>query len=129
MQLQGAHRDLVTLQEATPRVPDESFGFHAQQATEKALKAWLALAGRRYPLTHDLDDLFALLDSAGASTGFFRSLGRFTPYAVQFRYEGVGPDHEPIDRAATVALVGALVRRVDDLLVEVEREIRRNDAD
>lgn len=28
---------------------EEIFGFHAQQATEKALKAWLALIGCEYP--------------------------------------------------------------------------------
>jgi len=30
---------------------DEVFGFHAQQAVEKALKAWLALLGVEYPRT------------------------------------------------------------------------------
>ena len=124
MQLDGARRDLVTLEEATPRVPDESFGFHAQQATEKALKAWLALLGRKYPLTHDLDDLLAHLASAGASTAFFRSLRRFTPYAVQFRYEGLGPDHEPIDRTSVVALVGALIKHVGDLMAKLKSETR-----
>ena len=124
MQLEGARRDLVTLEEATPRVPDESFGFHAQQATEKALKAWLALLGRKYPLTHDLDDLFAHLAAAGATTAFFHSLTRFTPYAVQFRYEGLGPDHEPMDRPAAIALTGALIKHVGDLMAKLEHETR-----
>ncbi len=63
MQLQGARRDLVTLEEATPRVP-----------------------------------------------------------AVQFRYEGLGPDHEPIDRPAAIALAGALIKHVGDLMAELEGE-------
>jgi hypothetical protein len=29
---------------------DEIFGFHAQQAVEKTLKAWIAASGERYPL-------------------------------------------------------------------------------
>ena len=119
MLLDRARSDLMTLmalEEATRRVPDESFGFHVQQAAEKSLKAWLALLGRKYPLTHELDLLFERLDSEGASTGFFRSVAEFTPYAVQYRYEGVGPDHESIDRPAATTLVAALVRHVADLL-------------
>ena len=38
---------------------DEIFGFHAQQAVEKALKAWLTEVGVTYPLTHDLSLLLA----------------------------------------------------------------------
>ena len=37
-------------------------------------------------------------------------------YAVEFRYEGVGPGHEPIDRAAALTLVEALARDVRDRL-------------
>ena len=59
------------------------FGFHAQQATEKALKDWLALLGRKYPLVHDPGVLFQRLDAAGASTGFFRPLAHFTPFAAE----------------------------------------------
>ena len=33
---------------------DSVFGFHAQQASEKSLKAWLSLRGIVYPKTHDL---------------------------------------------------------------------------
>lgn len=33
------------------QVSSRIFGFHAQQAVEKALKAWLSLAGASYPLT------------------------------------------------------------------------------
>ena len=40
---------------------DEIFGFHVQQAAEKLLRAWLALLGEVYPLTHDLDLLLDLL--------------------------------------------------------------------
>lgn len=118
--LQAAERDLLTLRYMNPGVPDESFGFHVQQAAEKALKALLALLGRRYPLTHNLYDLFDLLDQEGVATGFYRPLSSFTPYAVEFRYEGVGPGHEPIDRAAALTLVEALVREVEDRLGTAE---------
>ena len=117
--LDAAERDILTLKSMTEVAPDESYGFHVQQAAEKAFKAWLALLGQVYPLRHDLDVLLDLLDAQGASTGFFRQLADFTPYAVQFRYEGLGHDHEPIDRDVALALVRALVRRVRDLLADV----------
>ena len=118
--LKAADRNILTLREMTARAPDESFGFHVQQATEKALKAWLAVLGQVYPLRHDLDDLFDLLASHGAAVDFFRPLAVFTPYAVQFRYEDLGPGHEPIDRPAALALAKALVQHVRDRLAEVE---------
>ena len=41
----AAERDVLTLRSMTADAPVESFGFHVQQAAEKALKAWLALLG------------------------------------------------------------------------------------
>ncbi len=44
-----------------PEVFDDSvFGFHAQQAVEKALRSWLSLRGIAYPKTHDLRVLMSL---------------------------------------------------------------------
>lgn len=117
--LEAAQRDVLTLRNMTELAPDESFGFHVQQAAEKALKAWLAILGQVYPLRHDLDELLDLLATHGAATGFYRRLAVFTPYAVQFRYEGLGPGHEPIDRDAAVFLVAALVRHVRDQLADI----------
>ena len=114
--LEAAERDIQTLRSMSDEAPDESFGFHVQQAAEKALKAWLALLGQVYPLRHDLDGLLDMLDSSGVATGFYRELAEFTPYAVQFRYEGLGPGHDPLDREAALSRAGALVRHVRDLL-------------
>lgn len=117
--LEAAGRDILTLRAMSDLAPDESFGFHVQLAAEKAFKAWLALLGQVYPLRHDLDDLLDLLESHGAVTGFFRPLVAFTPYAVQFRYEGVGPDHDPIDRSPSLSLAEALVQHVRDELARI----------
>lgn len=43
---------------------------------------------------------------------------------VQFRYEGLGPDHEPIDRPAAIALTSALIKHVGDLMANLEHETR-----
>jgi HEPN domain-containing protein len=59
--LTAASRDLRALQGMTdPGVfADEIFGFHAQQAAEKALKAWLSALDVEYPRTHDLTMLLS----------------------------------------------------------------------
>ena len=52
----AARRDLSALSgmDDSHVFADEVFGFHTQQAAEKLLKAWLALLGEVYPLTHNL---------------------------------------------------------------------------
>jgi len=67
---------------------DEIFGFHAQQAVEKTLKAWLSLVGVTYPKIHDIEELFALLTDHGENIpDQFRTLIDLTDFAVQFRYD------------------------------------------
>ena len=117
----AAERDVLTLRSMTAEAPVESFGFHVQQAAEKALKAWLALLGKMYPLTHSIETLLDLLDDRGAATEPFRSLIDYTPYAVEFRYVGAGPDAEPIDREGALALVQALLEQAGRQLAEVEK--------
>jgi len=46
-------------------VDDEVVGFHAQQAVEKLLKAWLSQLGVNYPKTHNLQTLLELLERRG----------------------------------------------------------------
>ena len=117
----AAERDVLTLRSMTAGAPVESFGFHVQQAAEKALKAWLALMGETYPLTHSLETLLELLSDRGAAVEPFLDLVDYTPYAVEFRYVGVDPDDEPIDREGAIALVEALLERVGRRLLEVDR--------
>ena len=120
MMFHAAERDLLTLHSMTADAPDESFGFHVQQATEKALKAWLALLGETYPLTHNIETLRDLLANRGVATESFRDLVAYTPYAVEFRYEGVGSSTQPIKRDHTLTRVDALLARVRRLLREGE---------
>lgn len=104
-------------------VTEEIFGFHLQQAVEKAFKGWIAVLGGLYELTHDLDELLQQLEECGADPGDldrFRALARFTPYAVEYRYEGVAEWVQPIDRNATIALVAQLLEHVGAALDAVE---------
>ena len=97
---------------------DEVFGFHVQQAVEKLLKAWLAIRGESYPLTHDLEQLFEVLAQGGVALGAFRSLSDYTPFAVVHRHEALGPQEPPMDRAQAAARTASLVARVRDFLAE-----------
>ena len=62
-----AHKDFKALKGMMNRevFDEEIFGFHAQQTIEKSLKAWLALLGKEYPLTHDISALLDLLRDSG----------------------------------------------------------------
>ena len=120
MLFRAAERDLLTLRSMTADAPDESFGFHVQQAAEKAFKAWLALLGEKYPLTHNLEALLDLLAARSVDTEPFQTLIDYTPYAVEFRYEGLESDAEPIDRESALALVAAFLEQVRRELAEVQ---------
>ena len=50
----------------------------------------------------------------------FRDLVSCTPYAVEFRYAGVDPEAEPIDREGEIALVEALLEQVRGELLKLE---------
>lgn len=117
--LSMARKDLLALEgmKDTDVFADEIFGFHAQQAAEKAMKAWLALLGDEYPFTHDLSNLLDRLTLRGQDVAAHLDLVEYTPFAVQFRYEAQEPDPaEPLDR--DVAL-----RRLKLFLKQVERQL------
>lgn len=64
--------------------------FHAQQATEKSLKAFLAVDDVVYPWTHDLGALLTLLkERFPVLCEMEASIGGLTDYAVNPRY-GIG---------------------------------------
>lgn len=96
---------------------DDIFGFHVQQAVEKALKAWLCVNEDIYPLTHELARLLALLENHGADVEKFWPLVQYTMFAVQARYEeGISELDEPINRAIEI-------ENVRELLAHVEQRI------
>ncbi|NOU00357.1 MAG: HEPN domain-containing protein [Gallionella sp.] len=118
--LRMAHKDFNALTGMLDKAlfADEIFGFHVQQAVEKALKAWLCAYDVIYPPTHDLARLLTLLEKAGADIEEFWPLVQFTIFAVQARYEeGLTELDEPIDRAAEIQNVSDLLTRVEKLIV------------
>lgn len=99
----------------------EIFGFHVQQAVEKALKAWLCSVGAPFPRIHDLDELGAMLEEAGQKIPeFLHELLEFTDFAVAFRYEAF-PDLEgDIDRRRCIDGVGRLLQHVQQILTQIK---------
>ena len=90
-----------------PAYPDEDWGFTAQQAVEKLLKAWIVLADRRPPRVHDLEDLVAL-----AGQQLDPLLLELQVFAVEARYEE-GPFPLPAPRQELLALVEAELERCE----------------
>jgi HEPN domain-containing protein len=87
-----------------PLYPDEEWGFQAQQALEKLLKAQLVLRDQPAPRTHELLDLALLLNEQ-----LPEELLQLQVFAVEARYED-GPFALPTSR--------------DELLAELERRLR-----
>lgn len=87
--------DLMIMPES---IDDEIFGFHAQQAVEKALKAWITLIGGTYGFIHDLRVLFLTLRELGCDIDKFRHLIMLNPFAAQLRYEPLETEDAPLDR-------------------------------
>ena len=80
--------------------------FHAQQAAEKYLKAFLVQHQIEFPKTHDLDELLDLVvrvDSALAES--LRDAIVLTDYGVDIRYPGDSPGitHEEARNALVLA--------------------------
>jgi hypothetical protein len=120
--LRMAHSDLNALRGMlSPALPahntffsDEIFGFHAQQAAEKCLKAWIASLGRRYPRTHDLMALLEQLSDVGEDATNLSTLIELNPFAVEYRYQSMDSDDDELDRNAALAEIQALFDCVID---------------
>lgn len=84
--------------------------YHAQQAAEKGLKAFLVGNNAVFRLTHNLEDLLPSCETLDPGFGQFRPAARtLTPYGTRFRYPG-GPLHPTAGEAEqALQLAGALV--------------------
>jgi HEPN domain-containing protein len=95
---------------------EDTWGFHLQQAIEKALKAWLLVITPVHPpFSHNLRLLFQMLRDQGAAVEPYITLSRFTLFAVLWRYDEES-DLENLDRAAWNQLCADLLDHVGSLL-------------
>ena len=120
--LEAAERDVSALRGMGDAAvfADEIFGFHVQQAAEKLFKAWLALLGEVYPMTHDLTELLEMLKARQPDAARFDALIDFTPYAVQLRYGARDTHAETLDRGEALAQAKSLLKSVKRRLVDAE---------
>lgn len=109
--------DLMILPES---IDDEIFGFHAQQAVEKSLKAWLTAIGGTYSYKHDLRVLFLTLRELGCDIEPFRHLIMLNPFASQLRYEPMETIDEALDRPALRTQVQGIFDHVQAVLLLLE---------
>lgn len=114
--MEKARRDLVTAKNGLEF--SETFTdiicFHAQQAAEKYIKAYLIWCEIDFPWTHALEDLLLLAAQQDPS---FKSLidkaNTLTPYAVEIRY---GESDLPSEEDAKVAIF--IAEQIRDAIVD-----------
>lgn len=98
-------------------VDDEIFGFHAQQAVEKSLKAWIAVVGGSYGFVHDIHVLLLNLRELGCDISRLKNLLLLNVYAVRFRYE---PQETPTNVLDRPEMLGKVVELYDHVLLAVD---------
>lgn len=91
--LKKAAEDIVVLTKLLKdrEVSDSSWGFHAQQALEKMLKAHLTKIKIPFSKSHDLGYLYDLIptDKNKIFLDLTEELDELTPFAVTSRYDDV----------------------------------------
>lgn len=100
-----------------PHLDDEIIGFHAQQAVEKSLKAWLAHLGVDYPKVHSIETLLDLLAAHGQAFPDELDVASLTPFATVFRYEDL-PLAAGFDRAEALRLIRSVRALVEKATAE-----------
>ncbi len=100
-------------------------GFHAQQAAEKYLKAFLVFKQREFPKTHDLGKLLDLV--ASVDTVLSDSLQQITylsPFGVEFRYPGDYPNMSMEDARKALSMAELVRDSIVAALANEERLIQ-----
>ena len=150
--LQAAYRHIRAFHRLVDfdEIDQEMYGFHAQQAVENAIKAWLSAADLEYRSVHDLREVAnqILADPAEANTlaaAQLRSLIGYTSfqnpdrpgeqdnwltrYAVSYRYSGASFRMDDIDKDRFIReinlAVGTFINRAYELTGTNESDVTR----
>jgi HEPN domain-containing protein len=104
--LRKAESDLLALDASLEAGALDAASFHAQQAAEKYLKAFLTHAGVEFPFTHNLAKLIEVSATVDPSLReLLPVVEPLTPYAVGSRYDSeFWPEEEEIVDARDRAL-------------------------
>jgi HEPN domain-containing protein len=107
--LRKASSDLLAVDATLAAGANDAAAFHAQQAVEKLLKAYLASEGVDFPFTHNLSKLVELCSEVDtAFQALIPIVEPLTPYAVELRYDS---DFWPTAQEASEARDFALAAR------------------
>ncbi len=101
-----AKSNLVLARNRLPDVYLEDLCFDAQQAAEKAIKAFSIHLDLCFPYTHDLTDLLTLVEGAGRKVPEdVKRAGILSDYAIESRYLGLAEPvtQEEYERAVSIA--------------------------
>ncbi|MCH8219594.1 MAG: HEPN domain-containing protein [Planctomycetes bacterium] len=102
----------------------DSIVFHAQQAVEKYIKAYLVWEQIEFPKTHDIAALLNLVGhNRGELAQALADASDLTPYGVTHRYPGDYPQVEQNDVEKAVSVAEHVRREIrDNLPAEVQTE-------
>lgn len=126
--LRKADSDLAVLELAfNAETALDTACFHAQQAAEKLLKAFLLDRQVAFPFTHDLARLLLLCEAQDPSFAVLLSFAEvLTPYAVELRYDSeFWPSLEIARdaRDATLAIRRFVLQRLPPDLADERRQV------
>jgi len=98
--------------------------FHAQQAAEKCLKAFLAYRSVEYPYTHNLAKLIEIC--AGLDPAFrslLSTVAPLTPYAVELRYDDSFFPTESVAKEARSSALAVFEFVLDRLPIDIRKSV------
>jgi len=120
--LAKARDDETLLEEiiSNEKIRDEIIGFHAQQSSEKLLKALLMGKNISYRRTHDLRELIDLIrDNNLEFPESLMEIRTLSPFAVEFRYDYIPLEEEDeFNRQKALEMVQQLRKWVENTLLE-----------
>jgi HEPN domain-containing protein len=120
--LAKARDDETLLEEiiSNEKIRDEIIGFHAQQSSEKLLKALLMGKNISYRRTHDLRELIDLIrDNDIEFPESLMEIRTLSPFAVEFRYDYIPlEEEEEFNRQKALEMVQQLRKWVENTLLE-----------
>ncbi|HJH28276.1 MAG TPA: HEPN domain-containing protein [Methanosarcinaceae archaeon] len=102
------------------KIRDEIIGFHAQQASEKLLKALLMSKNISYRRTHDLRELIDLIsDYYIEFPETLMEIRTLSPFAVEFRYDYIPmEEEEDFNRQNALEMVQQLRIWIENILLK-----------
>ena len=119
--LAKARDDETLLEEimSNEKIRDEIMGFHAQQSSEKLLKALLMGKNISYRRTHDLRELIDLIrDNDIEFPESLMEIRTLSPFAVEFRYDYIPLEEEDdFNRQKALEMVQQLRKWVENTVV------------